>query len=130
MSFIFTGSEKLRHEKKLEITKKLVAKSKSAHRYLPSIIGLGMCWINFSSISTVLLQKIKTIRVVHVFILTSYNCRRKKKQNHFHLCFSSENVTGACHRRGSQKISVWAWGKVYSSYINCLDSHIFIKKEK
>ena len=41
MSFIYTGSKKLAHEKKLQMTKSIVSKAKAAHKYLPSIIGLG-----------------------------------------------------------------------------------------
>ena len=41
MSFIYTGSKKLSHDRKLETTKRIVGNAKTAHKYLPSIVGLG-----------------------------------------------------------------------------------------
>ena len=41
VSFLNTGPDRLDHENKLEITKKIVTEAKESHKFLPSIIGIG-----------------------------------------------------------------------------------------
>ena len=51
---ISTPTDRLHHEKKLQITKQMVAKAKASHVYLPSVLGLGMfCLMERTSLSAI-----------------------------------------------------------------------------